>query len=270
MLTALVVLCGQALGGPPGRVVALFLACVIDLGVYGFSDKIVLSIHRAQPLTEEEAPEVFEIARDLSARAGIPAPRLYMLPSASANVFATGRSPRHASIAVTHGLVGLLNREELSGVLGHELSHILNRGTLPSSAVAALAGVLSMIASIFLGSFSWGGERDEHDKGNPLALILVAVVIPLAAALIQLVISRSREYEADRQAAWLSGNPLYLVSALRKIEASSSKFPLRDAMLATAHLFIFNPLLGKGWNRLFITHPPLEERIARLESVGRT
>ena len=214
-------------------------------------------------------PEVFEIVRNLAAKAGIPMPRLYVLPSASANAFATGRDPKHAAIAVTHGIVGLLNKEELSGVLGHELSHILNRDILLSSIVAALAGALSMIASMFRWSFFWGGERDEHDKGHPLALLLASIVMPLAAILIQLAISRSREYKADWCGAQLCEEPLYLASALRKIDAASRRLPLREAEPATAHLFIANPLSGKGWSALFSTHPPTEERIARLEVMSR-
>jgi heat shock protein HtpX len=196
-------------------------------------------------------------------------PRLYMLPSASANAFATGRDPGHAAIAVTHGIVGLLNREELSGVLGHELSHILNRDILLSSIVATLAGALSMIASLFRWSFFWGGERDEHDKGHPLAWLLVSILMPVVAMLIQLAISRSREYEADLGGARLCEEPLYLASALRKIDAASQRLPLRDAAPATAHLFIMNPLSGKGWSALFSTHPSMEDRIIRLETLNR-
>lgn len=264
-LMLLAVSCGYALGGTQGMMIAFILACLVNLGFYWFSDRIVLAMHRAQPLAEEEAPEVFEIVRKLSAKAGIPAPRLFMLPSASANAFATGRDPKHAAIAVTHGLVGLLNEEELSGVLGHELSHILNHDILLSSVVATLAGALSMIASMFRWSFFWGGERDERDRGHPLALLLAAILMPFVAMLIQVAISRSREYEADRSGAHLCEEPLYLASALRKIETVSKRFPLREGEPSTAHLFIANPLSGKGWALLFNTHPPMEERIARLE-----
>ena len=268
-LTFLVILSGYALGGSRGMMFAFFFACLINLGSWWFSDKLVLAMHRAQPLTGDEAPEVFEIVKRLSEKAGIPEPRLYMLPSASANAFATGRDPKHAAIVVTHGIVGLLNKEELSGVLGHELSHILNRDILLASIVATLAGALSMIASMFRWSFFWGGERDERESGHPLALLLVSIVMPLVAMLIQLAISRSREYGADLRGAGLCENPLYLASALRKIDTVSKRFPLRDAVPATAHLFIMNPLSGKGWSRLFSTHPPVEDRIARLETLGR-
>jgi heat shock protein HtpX len=258
-LTVLVIFCGHAWGGERGILIALCFGCAVNFGIYGFSDKVVLAMQRAQPLAEEEAPEVFEIVRQLSEKAGIPMPRLYMLPSASANAFATGRDSRHAVIAITHGIVGLLNKEELSGVLGHELSHILNRDILLSSVVATLAGVLSMLASMFRWSFAWGGERDERGGGNPLALV---------AVLIQIAISRSREYEADQRGAELCGEPLYLASALRKIDTASKRFPLLDARPATAHLFIANPLPGKGWFSLFNTHPSMEERITRLEAMS--
>lgn len=268
-LTLLVVFSGFALGGGRGAMFAFLFSCLMNLGVYWFSDKIVLAVHRGQALTEQEAPEVFEIVKQLSKKAGIPMPRLYMLPSASANAFATGRDPQHAVIAVTHGIVGLLNKEELSGVLGHELSHVLNHDILLSSIVATMAGALSMIASMFRWSFFWGGERDERDSGHPLALLLVSIVMPLVAMLIQLAISRSREYGADLGGARLCEEPLYLASALRKIETASRRLPLRDAVPATAHLFIMNPLSGKGWSALFSTHPSTEDRVARLEALVR-
>lgn len=267
LLTLFVVFCGYALAGRKGVVVALIFAGLAHAGLYGLSGKIVLSMHRAQRLAENEAPEVFEILKQLSAKAGIPAPRLYMLPSASANAFATGCSPKHAAIAVTHGIVGLLNKEELSGVLGHELSHILNRDILLASIVATLAGALSMTASMFRWSFFWGGERDGHDNGHSLALALALVFMPMAAALIRLTTSRSREYEADARGAGLCGDPFYLASALKKIDAVSKRFPLRDAGFATAHIFIAHPLSGKGWRSIFNTHPSVEDRMARLEAL---
>ncbi len=269
LLTLPVIFCGLALGGQRGMMIAFTLACLINSGVYWASDRIVLAMYRAQPLAEDEAPEVFEILRELSSKVGIPAPRLYMLPSASANTFATGRDPRHAAIAVTHGIVGLLNKEELSGVLGHELSHILDRDILLSSIVATLAGALSYVVSMVRWSFFWGGERDERDNGHPLALVLAAILMPFVAMLVQLAISRSREYGADLGGARLCEDPLYLASALRKIEAASKRIPLREAEPATAHLFIANPLSGKGWPVLVSTHPTIEDRVARLENQAR-
>jgi heat shock protein HtpX len=259
---------GYALDGRSGMMVAFCLTCLVNFSIYRLGDRIVLAIHRAQLLTEGEAPEVFDIVEMLSVKAGVPMPRIYMLPSASANAFVTGRDSKHASIAVTHGLVGLLNEEELSGVLGHEVSHIRNRDILPASVAATLAVALSMIASLFRWSFFWGGERDERDCDNPLPLLLFAAVMPFVAILIRLTISRAREYDADKRGARLCEDPLYLASALKKIDAFSSRFPLRNAAPATAHLFIANSLPAKGWLSFFRTHPSMEDRIARLENIG--
>ncbi len=264
-LTGLVLFCGYALGGRGGMVAAFILSCLMNFAAYWFSDRIVLAAYRAQPLSEGDAPEVFAIAEKLSEKAGIPMPKLYLLPSAAANAFATGRDPRHAVIAVTHGIVGLLNAEELEGVLAHELSHVLNRDILLSSIVATLAGALSMIATMFRWSALWGGrDSDKRDNGHPLVLLLIAIIMPFVAVLVQLAISRSREYGADERGARLCGNPLYLASALKKLDVSAKQIPLRDAEPATAHLFILNPLSGKGWSALFSTHPPVEARITRL------
>lgn len=269
ILMLLLIFFGYVLGGLRGMMTAFLFAGLMNLGSYWFSDRIVLAMYRAQPLVEKEAPEVFEIVKTLSVKAGIPMPRICMLPSASANAFATGRDPQHAVIAITHGLVGLLNEEELSGVLGHEFAHILNRDILLSSVVATLAGALSMVASMFRWSFFWGGEREERDHGHPLALLAASVLMPVAAAIIQLSISRSKEYGADSRGAELCGESLYLASALRKIDVHSARFPLREAEPATAHLFITSPLSGKGWSSLFNTHPSPEKRIVRLEHMSR-
>jgi len=269
VLTLFIAGCGYALGGRQGMITGFFFACLMNFGAYGFSDKIVLARYRAKPLQEEEAPELFGIARTLAARTGIPMPQIFMLPSASANAFVTGRDPQHAVIAVTHGLVGLLNEEELSGVLGHEFAHIPNRDILLSSVVATFAGTLSMVASMFRWSFYWGGEREDRDNGHPLALLAASILMPVAAIIIQLAISRSREYGADSRGAELCGESLYLASALRKIDIHSKRFPLREAEPATAHLFTANPLSGKGWSALFNTHPSPEKRIARLENMSR-
>lgn len=270
LLTASVVWCGWLLGGQSGMTWAFVFAVMMNFGAYWFSDKLVLSMHRAQPLAESEAPEVFEIVRGLSAKAGIPMPEIYLIPSASANAFATGRGPRHAALALTHGIVTLLNKEELSGVLGHELSHVLNRDILTSTIVATLAGALSVIANMFQWSLYWGGgESENRDRAHPIVLLLISIIMPLVATLIRLAISRSREYEADRGGAEFCEQPLYLASALRKIEAAAKQLPLRDAQPATAHLFIMNPLSDRGWSALFSTHPPVEDRIARLEAMNR-
>lgn len=269
LLTVLIVGCGGLLGGRSGMTFAFVFAAVINFSVYWFSDKWVLSMHRAQPLTEEQAPEVFEIVRQLSERAGIPTPKIYLLPSASANAFATGRNPQHSAIAMTHGIVKLLNKEELEGVLGHELSHIQNRDILLSTVTATLAGAFSMIANLSQGSLYWGGRGpEERSRTHPVALLFISIVMPVVAALIQFAVSRLREYEADKGSAELCDNPLYLASALKKIQAASGQLPLRDAQPATAHLFIMNPLSGKGWTSLFNTHPPIEDRIARLAAMA--
>lgn len=266
--TLLSAFCGYLLGGQKGILFTFIFSCIASSLAFWFGDRIVLSMTRAQPLDESEAPEVFEIVKELSTKAGVPTPRLYMLPSASANAFAAGRDPKHAAIAITHGIVGLLNKEELSGVFGHELSHILNRDILLTSLVAILAGALNLVPSAFRWSFLWGGERDEHDKAHPLAFVLTALFMPVMAILIRFLISRSREYEADKQGAGLCGEPLYLASALRKIEIASKRIPLRDAGPATAHLFIMSPLSGKGWPVFFNTHPPVEKRIERLMTLS--
>lgn len=266
-LTLLVVWCGSLLGGQQGMVFAFWFAVIMNFSAWWFSDKIVLAMHRAQPLSENEAPEIFEIVRRLSAKAHIPMPAIYLIPSAAANAFATGRGPGHAVIAVTHGIVKLLNKEELEGVLAHEISHILNRDILISSIVATLAGTLSMLASMFRWSVFLGGERDHREGGNPLGLLLVSLIMPFVAMLIQLAIARSREYGADERGARLSENPLYLASALKRLDAASKQRPLRGAEPAAAHLFIVNPLFGKGLDTLFSTHPATEDRIARLEAM---
>ena len=270
-LTLLLLFVGQALGGRSGMITAFVFACVMNFGAYWFSDRIVLASYRAQPISEEEAPEIYAIVRELAAEAKIPMPNIYMIPSAAPNAFATGRNPRHAAVALTQGIFELLNKEELKGVLGHELSHVIHRDILISSIAATLAGAISMLASMARWAFMFGGSRDDDDRQrNPLVLLIMSIVVPLAATLIQLAVSRSREYDADESGAHLCGNPLYLASALRKLEAGSREIPMRDASPSTAHLFIVNPLSGEGFAKLFSTHPPIEERIARLEKMSRS
>lgn len=273
-LTGLLVFLGRAAGGESGMVTAFIFAVFMNLGAYWFSDKLVLSLYRAQPVTEDQAPEVFSIVQGLASQAGIPMPALYVIPSGTPNAFATGRSPSHAAVAVTSGILDILNREELEGVLAHELSHVLNRDTLTSTVAATLAGAISMLASMIRWSlmFAGGGRRDDRDghAGNPLGALLAALIVPFAAALIQMAVSRTREYEADRGGAGLCGNPLYLASALRKLEASARRLPMRNAEPATAHLFIVNPLKSGGLSRLFSTHPRTEERVSRLEEMARS
>lgn len=271
-LTILLVLFGQAIAGKGGMIAAFVFACFMNFISYWFSDKLVLSAYRAQPITENEAPEVYEIVRELAQEAGIPMPRVYMIPSASPNAFATGRNPQNAAIALTQGIFELLNREELKGVLGHELSHVLHRDILISSVAATLAGAISMLANMARwGLMFGGGRRDDREGGsNPIALLLFVILTPIAAMLIQLAVSRSREYDADEAGARLCGNPLYLASALRRLEQGARRQPMREAEPGSAHLFIVNPLVPGGLASLFSTHPPLEQRIARLERMAGT
>ncbi len=270
VLTVLLVLAGAAFGGEGGAIFAFILALGINFVTYWFSDKIVLKMYGAKQVTEAEAPELYAICRTLASRAGIPMPRLYLIDSPSPNAFATGRNPQHAAVAATSGILSLLNRDELTGVLAHELSHVIHRDILIGTVAAALAGAISMLANMAQWSlFFGGGDRDERE-GNPFGAVvglLMIILAPLAAMLVQMAISRSREYHADEGGARVSGNPLWLASALRKLQEGAKRLPL-EANPATAHLFIVSPLTGEGLMGLFSTHPPLEERIARLEAMA--
>ena len=269
LLTGLLLWVGQALGGTHGLVIALIFAAVMNLGSYWFSDRLVLRMYGAQELPPERAPELHQIVRELAAGAHMPMPRVYLLPSDSPNAFATGRNPDHAAVAVTEGILRLLTPEELRGVLAHELSHVQNRDTLISAVAATLAGVVLMVARMGQFAAIFGGmRRDEREEGGgALELLLLVIVAPLAAMLIQLAISRSREYQADTSGAHLSHSPGALASALEKIATASGRLPL-PAGPATAHLFIVNPLSGQRLASLFSTHPPIEERIRRLRAMA--
>ena len=270
-LTLLLMFVGGALGGQQGMMMAFVFASVMNLGAYWFSDKIVLAMYRAQPLEESGAPSIYRIVRELTQKAGMPMPRIYRIPSPAPNAFATGRNPSHAVVAVTDGILQLLSDDELKGVLGHELSHVQHRDILISSIAATIAGAISMLTSMARWTLMFGGgRRDEReDHGNPLVLLVMVILAPIAAALIQLAVSRSREFDADEGGAHLCEHPLYLASALRKLELASQRIPMVEANPTTAHLFIVNPLRGGGILKLFSTHPPLEERIARLEQMAR-
>src|SRR5262245_11009086 len=267
LLTGLFIAVGGLLGGRGGMVMAFVLALIMNFVSYWFSDKIVLKMYGAQPIDESEAPVVHRIVRNLAARAGIPMPKLYLIPSEAPNAFATGRSPQHAAVAVTEGILQLMDERELEGVLAHELSHVLNRDVLISTVAATVAGAISMLANIAQWGMMFGGSRDEEGRGmNPIALLLTIILAPLAAMLIQMAVSRSREYQADASGAKLTHDPDGLASALGKLGQATKIVPM-DANPATAHLFIVNPLSGQALMNLFSTHPPLEERIARLESM---
>jgi heat shock protein HtpX len=258
-MTGLLLAMGEVLGGRNGMTLALILAGVMNFGAWFWSDKIVLRMYNAQPVGPSEAPELYAIVQGLAQKAGVPMPKLYLIPDPALNAFATGRGPSHAAVAATAGIVKAMDREELEGVLAHELSHVINRDTLVSTVAATLAGAISFLAH----SMMFGG-RDRDDRGNPLAALLVMIVAPIAAMLIQLAVSRSREYGADASGARLVGYPDGLARALAKLRDAAERVPMRGVEPATAHLFIVNPLSGRALGRLFSTHPPLEERIARL------
>ena len=265
-LTGLFLLVGQAVGGRGGMAIALGLAAVMNFVSLFWSDKIVLAMYGAKPVGPEEAPDLHAIVAGIAQKAGIPMPRLYVIPDAALNAFATGRSPSHAAVAATAGILRALDREELTGVLAHELSHVLNRDTLVSTVAATLAGAISMLAR--LAWFAPAGRDDDH-RGGALGGLLALILAPIAAMLIQLAVSRSREYEADASGSRLVGYPDGLISALRKLGAASGRIPMRGATPATAHLFIVNPLSGRSLAGLFSTHPPVEQRIERLMALNR-
>lgn len=266
-LTAMLLLIGQALGGRQGLIIALIMAGVMNFVSYWWSDKIVLRMYHAQPVSEANAPELYGIVRELASRGGMPMPKVYIIPEEAPNAFATGRNPQNAAVAATAGLMRMLSREELKGVIAHELGHVRNRDTLIMTVAATLAGALGHLAYMMMWGF--GSSDDDDDRGNPLlGLIGIAIAI-VAAPLIQMAISRSREFLADEAGALQSGNPLALASALRKIEGWSRQLPMHSGSPATAHLFIINPFSGGGLAGLFSTHPSTAERIARLESMAR-
>lgn len=274
LLTLLLILLGDRIGGENGMILALVVSAVMNFVSYFYSDKIALAMYRAQPVTREQLPRAYQVVERLAAKDGIPVPKIYVIPTESPNAFATGRNPQHASVAVTHGILGLLDDEELEGVLAHELGHVKNRDILTSSIAATLAGAITLIARMgywasLFGGYGGRGGRDRN--GGGLTALLMLIVAPFAAMLIQLAVSRSREYEADATGAHTTGNPYALARALQKLEDYSKRVPL-PATPSTAHLFIIAPLIGgsgvgswfAGW---FSTHPPTKERIRRL--IGR-
>jgi heat shock protein HtpX len=262
VLTLILVLAGEYFRGLGGAVVALVLAAAMNFASYFYSDKIALSMYRAQPVTREQLPRVYAVVDRLAARANIPLPKIYVIPTDSPNAFATGRNPNHASVAVTHGILALLNDEELEGVLAHELGHVRNRDILTSSIAATLAGAITILARMAF----WFGGGDRR-RGGGIGALFMLLLAPLAATLIQLWVSRTREFEADASGAHLTGNPYALASALEKISGVSKQVPL-VASPTNAHLFIVAPLLsGQTWASLFSTHPPVRQRIERL--IGR-
>jgi len=269
VLTVMLVLIGGAVGGRQGMLIAFFVAVVMNFVSYWFSDKMVLAAYGAQPIEEASAPRLYAIVHRLATRAGIPMPRIYMIPSETPNAFATGRNPEHAVVAVTEGIMRILDEEELEGVLAHELSHVKNRDVLISTIAATLAGAITYLAHMAQWAAMFGGRGRDDDEGgsNPLAMILLAILAPIAAMLVQMAVSRSREFQADATGAKVAGKSWGLMKALEKLQMANQQMPMADATPATAHLFIVNPLSGATFARLFSTHPPLEERIARLRAM---
>ena len=266
VMTLLLMVAGRAFGGENGMFIALIFAGIMNFVSYFFSDKIALAMYRAQPVTREQLPRVYNIVERLSQKVGLPMPKVYVIPNDSPNAFATGRNPNHASVAVTQGILGLLNDDELEGVIAHELGHVRNRDILISSIAATLAGAITWLAHIAQWGMIFGcyGGRQLQDRGGGLAAIIMIFLAPLAATLIQLAVSRSREYGADDTGAHWTGNPYALASALQKIENYSRRVPL-VATPSTAHLFIIQPFLGgMSFGNLFSTHPPTAKRIERL------
>lgn len=272
-LTALFLWIGQAIGGQSGFMIALVFAGVMNFASYWWSDRIVLRMYHAQEVSEAQAPELYAIVRELARRSDLPMPKVYLIPEEAPNAFATGRNPQHAAVAVTAGITRLLTRDELAAVLAHELGHVKNRDTLITTVAATIAGALSMLANMAMWGMMLGGRSDDDDEGGGGGLIgglLGIIIAPIAAGLIQMAISRSREFLADETGAHISGDPLALASALRKIERFSQQVPMHSGTPATAHLFIINPFKGVAMANLFSTHPPTEARVERLESIART
>ncbi len=267
-LMLLLIAIGAHFGGENGMILAFVISVAMNFTAYFYSDKIALAMYKAQPVTREQLPRAYEVVERLTAKQGLPMPKIYVLPTESPNAFATGRNPQHASVAVTHGILGLLDDEELEGVLAHELGHVKNRDILTSSIAATLAGAITLIARMgyWASLFGGYGGRGRDREGGGLGALLMLILAPFAAMLIQLAVSRSREYEADATGAHTTGNPYALARALQKLENYSKRVPLQ-ATPSTAHLFIIAPLIGGGIGSLFSTHPPTKERIRRL--IGR-
>jgi heat shock protein HtpX len=270
VLTGLLMLIGGFIGGKQGVTIAFILAMIMNFGSYWFSDKLVLKMYNAQEVSEEQMPELYRMVRNLAMRASLPMPRVYIVPGETPNAFATGRDEHHAVVAVTEGILRILSRDELEGVIAHELTHIKNKDMLIGSIAATLAGAIVMLANMAQWAAMFGGlggrDNDEGEGGGIFGLIVMAILAPIAATIIQMAISRSREYLADDGGAKISGKPYGLAGALEKLSRASEMIPM-NANPSTAHMFIVNPLTGRSLMNLFSTHPPIEERIARLRSM---
>lgn len=266
LLTVLFVAIGSYVGGRGGMVMAFAFAVLMNAGAYWFSDKIVLKMYRAQEVSEAEAPELHAIVHRLATAASVPMPKVYILPSDSPNAFATGRNPQHAAVAVTRGIMRILSPDELEGVLGHEMAHVKNRDILIGTVAATLAGAVMMLARFAQFAAIFGGGRDREGGGGGIGLIAMAILAPIGAMLVQMAVSRSREYQADASGARFCGRPESLARALEKIAGTSKQIPL-ESTPATAHMFIMSPLSGRGMASLFSTHPPMEKRVERLRAM---
>jgi heat shock protein HtpX len=272
LLTVLMVLMGSAIGGQSGMFIAFFMALAMNFFSYWFSDRIVLKMYDAREIGENDYPAYYGMVRRLALQAGLPMPKVYIIPSESPNAFATGRNPSHAAVAATDGILRILSPEELEGVMAHELAHVRNRDILISTIAATFAGAISMLGTMLQWGAILGAGRGDNDErggvGGLVGSLAMAIIAPIAAMLIQMAVSRSREYLADESGASICGRPLALAGALRKLYAASQAIPMLEARPATAHMFIVNPLTGGGMMTLFSTHPPMEERIARLEALA--
>lgn len=266
-LSALIMFIGGYVGGSNGLIIAFIFALLMNVGSYWFSDKIVLSMYKARELSPSEAPVLHKMVDELSHNAGIPKPRIFVMPEEAPNAFATGRNPEHAVVAVTEGILRILQPEELRGVIAHEISHIANRDIAIQGIAAVLGSVVMFLANMAQFAAIFGGRDRENGGGNAIAMLLTAILAPLAATLIQMAISRSREYLADESGAKISGTPEALASALGKLQSYAGRVPMHENSAATAHMFIINPLTSKSLAHLFSTHPPTEERISRLMSM---
>ena len=268
-LTLIMMWIGSLIGGQQGMIIAFGMAVAMNFFSYWFSDRIVLKAYKAQPISEPEAPELYAMVRSLALEAGLPLPRICVIPSDTPNAFATGRNPQHAVVAVTRGIVNLLSPRELRGVLAHELSHIKNRDILIGSIAATMAGAIMILASMTrFSAIMGGGDNQQGRGGNMVLALLISLLAPLAAVLIQMAVSRSREYLADASGAAISHDPQALASALSKLEQAGRQLPMQQATPQTAHMFTVNPLTGGGLASLFSTHPPIEERVARLQQMA--
>lgn len=268
LMMGLLLFLGDWIGGERGLFMAFAFSLLMNFGMYWFSSKIVLMTYGAKEVTESESPRLFGIVRRLATQAQLPMPKVYIMPSDALNAFATGRNPEHAAVAATEGILRMLSDDELEGVIAHELTHVKHRDILIATLVATMAGTITFVARMAMYASIFGGGGRDREDSNPLGQILLIILAPIAAMLIQFAVSRSREFAADEGGAQISQRPLSLANALRKLDRGLDKIPMQNAGTATAHLFIVNPLVGGGITKLFSTHPPTEERIARLEQIA--